>query len=171
MTQPSHPDAATPQHTPELAYWLVWSHEHNAWWRPKGCGYTVRVDGAGRFTKDEARQHCLSRSPRKFEDCPPPEVAVIAPEFADTHAQLTAELGVAQGFHKVAVQQRDRAWREIEGLTADLAACRKALEELIGKNENLTSWLMAQNYTFTAGQLRAETNKARACLAPREGKE
>jgi hypothetical protein len=38
--------------------WLVWSHEHSAWWRPGWHGYTTRVRDAGRYEYAEARKIC-----------------------------------------------------------------------------------------------------------------
>lgn len=61
--------------------WLVYSREHNAFWRPSAAGYTNLIEDAGRYTKAEAEAHCSTRDPRAKDD--PPEVAVIAPEFAD----------------------------------------------------------------------------------------
>ncbi len=34
--------------------WLIWSIEHNAWWKPAACGYTKNRADAGRYTFDEA---------------------------------------------------------------------------------------------------------------------
>lgn len=35
-------------------YWLIWSIEHRAWWKPNACGYTKRIAKAGRYTALEA---------------------------------------------------------------------------------------------------------------------
>ena len=34
--------------------YLVWSNEHCAWWRANSCGYTVHVEAAGVYGRDEA---------------------------------------------------------------------------------------------------------------------
>jgi hypothetical protein len=34
--------------------WVVWSFEHDAWWKPGGWGYTPALDEAGHFTELEA---------------------------------------------------------------------------------------------------------------------
>lgn len=34
--------------------WLIWSIEHNAWWRWNECGYTPFKMGAGRYTYEDA---------------------------------------------------------------------------------------------------------------------
>lgn len=39
-------------------YYLVWSHERKAWWRAGEHGYTDRLEEAGRFREDRARDIC-----------------------------------------------------------------------------------------------------------------
>jgi hypothetical protein len=34
--------------------WLIWSHEHKAWWRPNHVGYCHKRSDAGRYTFAEA---------------------------------------------------------------------------------------------------------------------
>lgn len=34
---------------------LIWSHEHDAWWKPARRGYTDDVTDAGRYGEAEAR--------------------------------------------------------------------------------------------------------------------
>lgn len=34
--------------------WLIWSIEHNAWWRPDRCGYHGNRQMAGRYGFEEA---------------------------------------------------------------------------------------------------------------------
>lgn len=36
--------------------WVIWSYEHNAWWRPGRMGYTTLLTEAGRYTADEASE-------------------------------------------------------------------------------------------------------------------
>jgi hypothetical protein len=43
--------------------YLIWSHEHSAWWRPGGRGYTQRISGAGRYTWDRALEICAEAMP------------------------------------------------------------------------------------------------------------
>ena len=38
-------------HTPD---WLVYSREHNAFWRPNAAGYTYDINAAGRYTCEQA---------------------------------------------------------------------------------------------------------------------
>ncbi len=34
--------------------YVIWSHEHVAWWRPDNLGYTTNLAEAGRYTAVEA---------------------------------------------------------------------------------------------------------------------
>ncbi len=34
--------------------WLIWSIEHNAWWKPNENGYTQERDEAGKYTFGQA---------------------------------------------------------------------------------------------------------------------
>ena len=43
---------------PQTHEWVIWSHEHNAWWRPGHAGYTRLFREAGRYPYDEARSIC-----------------------------------------------------------------------------------------------------------------
>jgi len=38
---------------------LIWSNEHRGWRRPGGLGYSVHVEEAGRFTRQQALEKCL----------------------------------------------------------------------------------------------------------------
>lgn len=37
-----------------MAKYVIWSHEHKAWWGPDHCGYTEDLTQAGRYTLAEA---------------------------------------------------------------------------------------------------------------------
>ena len=60
-------------------HWLVYSREHNAWWRANAAGYTNDIAQAGRYAEAGAKFHCNAHD--KQPDDSPSEVAVIAPEF------------------------------------------------------------------------------------------
>lgn len=68
-------------------YWLVWSNEHNAYWRPNKCGYTQDVAQAGRYPVAEADSICQDAEPGRVhlsrDGSIPPEVMVPAPELTD----------------------------------------------------------------------------------------
>ena len=72
------------------AIWLIYSREHNAWWRATAAGYTTEIEQAGRYTRLEARGHCQARDPQR--DGSQSEVAVLAPEAADTIERLRQQV-------------------------------------------------------------------------------
>ena len=43
--------------------YLIWSHEKSAWWGPGRCGYTCRIDRAGRYSHAEAVAICVTSMP------------------------------------------------------------------------------------------------------------
>ena len=56
--------------------YLIWSHEHNAWWKSNQLGYTSDLRLAGHYDYDEAAEIVLPHIP------PGEEVAVL-----ETYAQ------------------------------------------------------------------------------------
>jgi hypothetical protein len=48
--------------TDDDAY-LIWSHEHAAWWGPARSGYVTRISQAGRYTRAEAVRICADAIP------------------------------------------------------------------------------------------------------------
>jgi hypothetical protein len=38
--------------------WLLWSYEHERWWKPYNWGYTSELTEAGRYTLAEAIAIC-----------------------------------------------------------------------------------------------------------------
>lgn len=63
---------------PQGRHWLIYSREHNAFWRPDSSGYTYDIDAAGRYTEEDAKANCTMRDPQR--DGSPSEIAVVAPE-------------------------------------------------------------------------------------------
>lgn len=43
--------------------YLIWSHEHAAWWGPGGHGYTQRIGQAGLYSREEALRVCAKAIP------------------------------------------------------------------------------------------------------------
>lgn len=43
--------------------YLIWSHEHAAWWGPAKSGYTTRLSDAGHYTHTEALHICAKAIP------------------------------------------------------------------------------------------------------------
>lgn len=63
--------------------YLIWSHEHDQWWRPNREGYTPRIEEAGRYTFDEVAEVVVPHIP------PGEEVAVderVAPRWGEAVA-------------------------------------------------------------------------------------
>lgn len=44
--------------------YLIWSHEHSAWWGPGGVGYVRSMAAAGQFSREAALLFCLQAIPR-----------------------------------------------------------------------------------------------------------
>jgi hypothetical protein len=43
--------------------YLIWSHEHAAWWGPGGCGYVRSLAAAGRYSHAAALDICAKAMP------------------------------------------------------------------------------------------------------------
>lgn len=50
--------------------YLIWSNEHRAWWRPNSSGYTVFIESAGRYSRDEAVKKSRARDQHRGEPLP-----------------------------------------------------------------------------------------------------
>ena len=55
---------------------LIWSNEHQAWWRSDSCGYTMDVAQAGRYERDEALSIASGARDGWIEGEAPPEIAI-----------------------------------------------------------------------------------------------
>jgi hypothetical protein len=73
---------------PTKRKWLVWSIEHDGWWRQKHDGYTGLLADAGRFSFEEALEICTPANysltlpqPKKFDKYlnTPHEAMVLEP--------------------------------------------------------------------------------------------
>ncbi len=63
---------------------LIWSHQHEAWWRPNGRGYTTNPLEAGRYTRAAADAELRWDSHREWlDDGRPHEVVINAPSLAE----------------------------------------------------------------------------------------
>ena len=56
--------------------YLVWSNEHRAWWAPDRCGYTIVLERAGRYTRDEAIAIASNARGGWAKGKNPPEIAI-----------------------------------------------------------------------------------------------
>jgi hypothetical protein len=36
--------------------YVIWSFEHDAWWKPHRLGYTLEIEEAGHYSADEANE-------------------------------------------------------------------------------------------------------------------
>lgn len=61
------------------AGWLIWSRQHDAWWKPEERGYTSDMMCAGRYDRERADRIA---SVRKMHDGSPGEVVVRPPEIS-----------------------------------------------------------------------------------------
>jgi hypothetical protein len=43
--------------------YLIWSHEHQAWWGSERCGYVASIGAAGRYSEAEALDICTNSIP------------------------------------------------------------------------------------------------------------
>ena len=43
--------------------YLIWSHEHSAWWGPDRCGYVQSIAKAGLYPHSEALRLCIEAMP------------------------------------------------------------------------------------------------------------
>jgi hypothetical protein len=43
--------------------YLIWSHEHRAWWGPGECGYVASIGAAGRYSRAKALMICIQAVP------------------------------------------------------------------------------------------------------------
>lgn len=78
------------------AIWLVYSREHNAFWRPDQRGYTYDIAAAGRYTEADALECCQDRDPQPGK-CPS-EIAVVAPEAAAEIRRLRSDIAAMNDF-------------------------------------------------------------------------
>ena len=67
--------ASAPVAVPAESY-LIWSNEHQAWWRPNSAGYTVHLLSAGRYSRQEAVAIARNARDGWREWCPPSEFVI-----------------------------------------------------------------------------------------------
>lgn len=59
-----------------MGMYLVWSNEHRSWWAPDRCGYTVKIERAGRYSRSEAIGIASNARGGWSEGRNPPEIAI-----------------------------------------------------------------------------------------------
>lgn len=73
--------------------YLVWSNEHAAWWGPDRCGYTRRIERAGRYERSEALSIAGTRDGGwRVSKGNPDEIAIPEQDAIDQYAAVTAAL-------------------------------------------------------------------------------
>lgn len=117
--------------------YLVWSNEHNAWWKPKRGGYTGDVWQAGRYGEAEAADCCRTRS--RKPGARPREVMVLAPEnnwpeFTVDDLRVIASLmqnRIGQPYMWVAANEASTLRPEVRAsmIAADVHASRATLDD------------------------------------------
>ena len=76
---------------PEM--YLIWSHEHGAWWGPDRCGYVVNIGRAGRYIESEALDICVRSIPgtsRRLGALP--ELPVLETHLLRLHQRFRSRL-------------------------------------------------------------------------------
>lgn len=79
--------------TPESAAYLVWSNEHNAWWRPDRCGYTNHIQAAGRYSREDAIKICAGANYTFAKGQLPNEIPVLELDAMDAIGERPTEEG------------------------------------------------------------------------------
>jgi hypothetical protein len=58
---------------------LIWSFEHDAWWRPEELGYTKKIDEAGTYSWERALEICAYANGGVLRQAAPQEAIVPIP--------------------------------------------------------------------------------------------
>lgn len=68
-----------------MSDYLIWSNEHVAWWRPDGCAYTVSIEHAGRYSREQAMKICKGANYGFMQDTTNPnEIPVLEADALET---------------------------------------------------------------------------------------
>ena len=59
-----------------IQHWLIWSKEHQGWWRSAECGYSADVSEAGCYSAEDALRICEKAN--RYSDGVIHEIAVPA---------------------------------------------------------------------------------------------
>ena len=78
--------------------YLVFSVEHQRWWRPGACGYTAKLSEAGRYTRESALRICASAIPGAAHINALCEVPVLETDAVDFHQMHIAQYGTIWEF-------------------------------------------------------------------------
>ena len=80
---------------------LIWSIEHTAWWRPGRCGYTCKLEEAGRYSRAEAADIVEHANIASFNECAIPLLECVSgasvPASGDPPDAASADPDPAEG--------------------------------------------------------------------------
>ncbi len=71
--------------------YLVWSNEHRAWWRPGHCGYTNRIEAAGRYSRVDALRICNGANYSWDENTNPDELPILEKDALELRCKAPKE--------------------------------------------------------------------------------
>lgn len=63
--------------------YVIWSNEHQAWWRPRSIGYTRWLEDAGRYSESQAKEISQSGDMITAQGKRKCEFMMLAPESMD----------------------------------------------------------------------------------------
>lgn len=63
--------------------YLIWSNEHNSWWRPASSGYTNHIAASGRYERAEAINICKGANFTFARGKMPNEIPVLEQDAID----------------------------------------------------------------------------------------
>jgi hypothetical protein len=95
-----------------MSEYLIWSHEHGAWWKPARRGYTHSHSEAGRYSEAAARQIIADSEPGWKRGTVPPEMMIRVPKIC---IALTLDMAVAE-----ATERMLAARNHVESLLDDI---------------------------------------------------
>lgn len=67
---------------------MIWSFEHDAWWRPDHCGYTTSEEHAGLYPREEAKEICRKANYGSLNE----EIVEIEPDLKKRVRELIEEI-------------------------------------------------------------------------------
>jgi hypothetical protein len=72
-------------------FYLIWSNEHRAWWRPGHAGYTNRIEAAGRYSRVEALRICNNANYSWDENNNPYELPILETDALELKCKAVKE--------------------------------------------------------------------------------
>jgi len=112
--------------------YVIWSIEHNRWWRADYCGYTDVFADAGRYPRAEAERIVVAGNIAAFHECMIPVTAVAETEDCDVAEKTDAD----RAHHDIAALQRrvdelERVCAEAYQFAGTVGAPERVLDNLL----------------------------------------